>query len=421
MKNIRKALLLCLTLIFILPVLVWANETPVMIRGIRPLGMGGAFTAIADDQNAFFYNAAGLTQIPKWQVNIANIPVIVSNDTFEMYKWIKDHNDQLKNFDTQDNATRTSLINDIQDNISKLRVHVSGSILNPNFISSPMGLTNNLKLTWGFGLFDVYDVNVRLNSSLLVPSVDTTGSIDSATLIPVAVKMEKIPFDLPGSLSLAGTFKFINRGKIEELRKSVLEFDNFSPAPQFGGGHGLDISSLYQYNEYLNFGLMVSDFGGTVIKYDAINPNTTDKAHFFGMGFNVDRNDKVIAKPAVENVIAPRVNVGVAYRPQNFYYWKNKFLPLTRHFVFALDLNDITSSTEKLTGASFFKKVHAGGEYQTKMLSLRGGFNSGYPSFGVGLNLWLVKLDYAFYGDELGRYAGQIVEWNHAISASIGF
>jgi len=115
------------------------------------------------------------------------------------------------------------------------------------------------------------------------------------------------------------------------------------------------------------------------------------------------------------------VNVGAAWRPQNFYYWKNKFVPLNRHFVFAMDVDDLTNTNEKLVGQTFFKKVHVGGEYQTKMLSLRGGFNSGYPSFGVGLNLWLVKLDYAFYGDELGMYAGQIVEWNHMISASIGF
>ena len=37
--------------------------------GARPIGMGNAFCAVADDINAFFYNPAGLSQITKVQVS----------------------------------------------------------------------------------------------------------------------------------------------------------------------------------------------------------------------------------------------------------------------------------------------------------------------------------------------------------------
>ena len=57
MTKIKKLLLLIVTLAFIFPVLAVAGDSPVYIRGIRPLGMGNAFTAVADDQNDFFYNA----------------------------------------------------------------------------------------------------------------------------------------------------------------------------------------------------------------------------------------------------------------------------------------------------------------------------------------------------------------------------
>jgi hypothetical protein len=402
MTKIKKVLLLIVALAFILPVLSWAGDSPVYIRGIRPLGMGNAFTAVADDQNDFFYNPAGLTQISKWQMNIASLPITVSNDTFDLYKWINDNQDQLENFDQQSNDVQVKLMNDISNEVSKLRVHVSGSILNPNFISSPMGLGSKLKLSWGIGVFDSFNAQIKVNTGLLVPNIDMSGSVDGVAMIPVAIKLEKTPFDLPGSISLAGTIKMIERGRIDEQRKSVLEFEEFKPALQRGSGTGLDFGSLYQFNDQWNFGLMVADIFGTPIKYDSVVSNG-------------------ITKPETTNIIDPRVNVGAAWRPQNFYYWKNKFVPLNRHFVFAMDVNDLTNNDEKLIGQTFFKKVHLGGEYQTKMLALRGGFNSGYPSFGVGLNLWLVKLDYAFYGDELGMYAGQIVEWNHMISASIGF
>ena len=32
--------------------------------GVRPMGMGGAFTAVSDDPNAAYYNPAGLLKAP---------------------------------------------------------------------------------------------------------------------------------------------------------------------------------------------------------------------------------------------------------------------------------------------------------------------------------------------------------------------
>lgn len=402
MTTIKRVLWLLVISLLILPVLVWGGDRPFMVKGIRPVAMGGAFTAISDDANAYFYNPAGLTQIQKWQVQIANLPVIVSDDTFDLYSWVNDNRTQLEKFNEQTYDNQVKLMNDITDRISRFRVHVSGSILNPNFISSPIGLRNNLKLNFGIGLFDLYDAQIGVNAGLLVPNINMIANVDVGGLVPLAFKMEKTPFDLPGSLSLAGTVKVLRRGRIEELRKSVLEFEDFKPKIQQGMGVGLDFGSLYQLNEQWNFGLMVADIFGTPITYDEVTSNN-------------------ITKPETTAIINPRVNFGAAFRPKNLYFWKNKFLPLNRHFVFAADVTDITNPDEKLMGASFFKKLHLGAEYQTKMLSLRGGFNSGYPSFGLGLNLWLLKLDYAFYGEELGLYAGQIAEWNHMVSLSIGF
>ncbi len=402
MTTFKRLLLLLALSLLILPVLAWGADSAFMIKGIRPVGMGGAFIAIADDANAYFYNPAGITQIQKWQLQIASLPITVSNDTKELYDWWSENDSELENFDEQSYETQVRLINDITDQVSKLKVHLSTSLLNPNFISGPIGLRNNLKLNFGVGLYSLIDVRIGMNNGLLVPNVDMIGNIDVVGMAPVAFKMEKTPFDLPGSLSLAGTIKLLRRGRIEELRKSVLEFDEFDPAIQYGAGVGLDFGTLYQLNEQWNFGLMVADIFGTPVTYDQITSNN-------------------IIKPETTDVINPRVNVGVAFRPKNLYYWKNKFLPLKNHWVLAADVNDLTNTDEDLFGASFFKKLHLGAEYQTKMLSIRGGFNSGYPTFGLGLDLWLLNLDYAFYGEELGIYAGQIVAWNHMVALSIGF
>ena len=40
--------------------------------GVRPVALGGAFVAVADDVNAIFYNPAGLAKIKKQQVQITH-------------------------------------------------------------------------------------------------------------------------------------------------------------------------------------------------------------------------------------------------------------------------------------------------------------------------------------------------------------
>jgi hypothetical protein len=49
-----------------------AAPYPTFYRGVRPLGMGGAFTALADDENALYYNPAGLTAIDGLDLGVVN-------------------------------------------------------------------------------------------------------------------------------------------------------------------------------------------------------------------------------------------------------------------------------------------------------------------------------------------------------------
>jgi hypothetical protein len=70
---------------------------------------------------------------------------------------------------------------------------------------------------------------------------------------------------------------------------------------------------------------------------------------------------------------------------------------------------------------TFFKKIYTGVEANlTPVFSIRGGLAQGYPTFGLGMRLYLIRADYAFYGEELGKYAGQLVSWNHAIRFQLG-
>jgi hypothetical protein len=53
------------------------------------------------------------------------------------------------------------------------------------------------------------------------------------------------------------------------------------------------------------------------------------------------------------------------------------------------------------------KKLHLGVEVAMPVLTLRAGLNQGYWTAGAGFNLWLVRVEAASYGVELGAYPGQ--------------
>jgi hypothetical protein len=65
------------------------------------------------------------------------------------------------------------------------------------------------------------------------------------------------------------------------------------------------------------------------------------------------------------------------------------------------------------------KKLHLGTELSLAFIDLRAGYNQGYLSYGLGLDLWLLQLDLAAYTAELGATAGQTP--NDRYQASLSF
>lgn len=61
----------------------------------------------------------------------------------------------------------------------------------------------------------------------------------------------------------------------------------------------------------------------------------------------------------------------------------------------------------RTVGEQIGKKLHFGTEFMLGPIDLRGGWYQGYPTYGVGLNIWFFKLDAAMYSVEKGAYPGQ--------------
>ena len=90
------------------------------------------------------------------------------------------------------------------------------------------------------------------------------------------------------------------------------------------------------------------------------------------------------------------------------------FLGLTT----AIDFKHLNSSQENIG-----KKIHAGLEVDLPFIDIRGGFSQGYHSLGASIDLFLLQLDMAYYGVELGEYAGQDEgrRYQIALTMDLGF
>jgi hypothetical protein len=80
MNAVSKNLVFCLTLFSAHAVAESATlRIPHQMMSARPASLGGAFTAVADDQNALFFNPAGLSFLDETFFALADVEVAGSH------------------------------------------------------------------------------------------------------------------------------------------------------------------------------------------------------------------------------------------------------------------------------------------------------------------------------------------------------
>ena len=99
--------------------------------------MGGAFTAVADDSNTFFYNPAGMVMRTGGQFTMLELIGGVSQDTKTLADYVKDNKDDLTHFDTLSHDRQETIVNDIDNKISKLDARVYAAANVASYVSGP--------------------------------------------------------------------------------------------------------------------------------------------------------------------------------------------------------------------------------------------------------------------------------------------
>ncbi len=224
----------------------YAGDFMMIGAGVRALGMGGAFSSIADDGSAMYWNPAGISQIKK--------PEISAMHAF-LYSGLASY----------DHITYCQpLPSDVTIGINLTRLTVSDI---PVFSETYLVGTN---------------VDERINnSSLQLPgtpdgsfkSVDDLYQFSFAKHLHYDLNMGWLFFALPLDFHLGGNVKFIKR--------SLMDNQGTGTGIDFGMKVNTDLGVLFDWEALgkLDFGLNFQDIAGTDISWDTYSEHR-DKVLF---------------------------------------------------------------------------------------------------------------------------------------------
>lgn len=326
--------------------------------GLRPLGMGNAYVAVADDFNALFYNPAGLARLKTWDMEFINPSFMASSNVKGL---ASDAQDSLQSGKTD-------------DTLDLLEKH-TGENFGVGF-----GLTPHFVLP-GFG------VGLGLEASAqAVFHRDVTVDLDTGLRAVMPVAFAKNFFNQ--RLSVGGAIKLRARAGIEQnfSMDDIAAFQSSkkssgTPGPndrdledyvKAGTGYGADLGILFTPTKVFEptIGVSITDLGGT--PYDAY-----------------DVKGSSLGAPEIQ---LASVNVGMSAKP-----WKGEWT----YLLAAIDMHSINQPY------SFSKKLSLGLEGGLgSILKVQTGLYNGYITAGLQFDVGLLNLRVITYAEEIGSSAG---------------
>lgn len=233
---------------------------------------------------------------------------------------------------------------------------------------------------FGFAVFNEGFADIQVNNPIF-PEMQVKYFNDYGYAIGGAFETGGLSFGIAGKrISRTGGYQTIGADLLDDLDTSQL----ISTFTDEGVGYGLDLGLMYKAPTPLNptLSLAWQNVGQTELQLsrgsvvpDGIRDNLT-------LGASVS------------------TDLGLA------------------GFAAGAEVRHLTNSKEQLG-----KKIHLGAELSLLNVDVRAGLYQGYPSYGVGFDLFLFQVDAAMYSVERGAYPGQTPDQriHVGLSASFGF
>lgn len=319
--------------------------------GVRPLAMGNAYVALADDFNMLFYNPAGLGFVKEWDGEFLNPAFAFSSNSLAVTTTIMT---AMTEGTLGDNDLAPFILDVLAENFG--RNLYAGFQLTPH-IYFP---------NWGMGAGIDFSLNTTMHRSI-------STKFDFRTPMVVMPISGALTF-LEDRLSVGASIKGLFLAGIQKTLNAtaIASFTDLESAQKFvevGYGFGFDVGILFKpFPEYQpSLGVSFTDIASSVL---------------FAMdGFSQPKTRQM------------SVNIGTSFVPLE---WDRSSIRL---------LFDIHQSNLPI---HYSHKLKFGAEWQfSRILKVQLGLGDGLLSAGMALDVGLINMRFATYGVDGGTVVGQ--------------
>jgi len=339
---------------------VFGDEPQHLRQSIRALGMGNAFVAAANDENALYYNPAGLHAIQQHIIEILTV-----------------------------NATINQNLLDVGEEESGDQAAAIGSLVgNKLYLELNLGLLSISGPGWGYSVFGnaVFDAKVRNPS---VPYLQLKSYIQYGAIAGMSFSF------LDERLITGISYKVINRNGVgKDIH--IVDFldDNFSDELEddFSTevGSSPDLGVTYKFDAFYNWepkvSMVLRNIGGMDFGTSGEIPMTID------LGFASE------SELAGFDIILALDMVDLTHKATEYKSFK-------RNLKMGMEIG-------------MWKRTNS-----HHMLSFRVGRNGTYSAWGFSFNVPYIpmKIDYAKWSEEIGNVGGDIEDERQAVQISFNF
>lgn len=348
-----------------------AKEPDIVRESIRARGMGNAFIATANDDMVLYYNPAGLRSVTHNMYSLLSIGATVNDSIFDLFGL---------SIDGMMGGDFEAETKDVEAQIAE----IPGDKL---YFELDLGFLGHTNSRWGFTTFGNTVVDMAIHNPV-VPFFDVRFFAQSGIIFGMGFSFMDYQLDMGVSIKAMGRagmtqelhisdpaiVEFLNDRKTDELAK--LADATTAVAPDVGFTYHIE----RMHNLSPKLSVVVRNIGDLDFGAAGKIPMTIDTG---------------IA--TTSEIQGFDITLAADYRD-----WMNAQALVSETTPETGDMLSLTDRNLKIGAEIGYNKTWNGHH----LISVRVGSNGPYQTMGFTLNLYLVKLDFAQWSEEIGEFGG---------------
>lgn len=372
-----------------------AEEIPEGYTGIRPAGMGNAFTALSNDHNAIWTNPAGIARVRKarsrYFFNVVHFPNLVAGVNTEgrqFYRKLQASGGSKKSAESIQNILESL------DELSQASIWARASTAMLSFFDVPRGAP------WAFGLVTDSRINISRDSDdSSVAIVDSLSDFGAVLTLGATNRTNR----LNAAVQLRPVYRFSYYDKLPV--DSLVSFDaetrsKVTKDSNSGSGIGIDAGVMWTFADFWfpTVGLAIRNLPTGCVS-DYLNAFAEVRQKVCGTKYGGNVNN-----PESPSLVDPMdTRIGLSMTPRLTHKMALRFAVDYHHIYFTPD----NQTYYGLSGIEPLKQTHAGVELffgnplELNPFSLRVGFNQGFMTYGATIRMGVFLMEAAVYGRDI--------------------